>query len=88
MLSFRAILIDGRHHSGLEKPALSVAEPAPFLLEHTRAEQRPIVAQDGWEEDGKGADGPPAIGVPASAFPLRTDVISAAGADLFAEDSG
>lgn len=88
LISFCAILVGGIDHSGLENLALSMAEPAPFLLEHMRAEQRPTAAQDGWEEDGTGADGPPAIGVPASAFPLRTDVISAAGADLFAEDSG
>lgn len=65
-----------------------MAEPAPFLLEHTRAEQRLPVAQDGREEDGQGADGPTAIGFQLLLFLLRTGVIGAACADLFAEDSG
>jgi hypothetical protein len=68
LLSFYAILVGGKHHNNLGKTALPMAEPAPFLLEHTRAEQRPTVAQDGREEDGQGADGPTAIGVSASAF--------------------
>ncbi len=69
LLSFYAILVGGKHDDSLGKTGVSMAEPAPFLLERMRAEQRLPVAQDGREEDGQGADGPTAIGVPASAFP-------------------